>query len=169
MTFLTPGVVVSRLTYVSRARACVGARTARFPTMPPTPPISTGAHDAKYEPVDVKTLGQGNFGTAKLMRHRASGQLFAIKYIERGDKIDENVKRELVNHRLLDHPNIIRFVEVLLTPTHLAIVMEYAAGGELFDRICGKGRFHEDEARFFFQQLISGLSIVTATGWLTAT
>ena len=125
--------------------------------MPPTPPISTGAHDAKYEPVDVKTLGQGNFGTAKLMRHRASGQLFAIKYIERGDKIDENVKRELVNHRLLDHPNIIRFVEVLLTPTHLAIVMEYAAGGELFDRICGKGRFHEDEARFFFQQLISGL------------
>ena len=124
--------------------------------MPPTP-ISTGAHDAKYEPLDVKTLGQGNFGTAKLMRHRASGQLFAIKYIERGEKIDENVKRELVNHRLLDHPNIIRFVEVLLTPTHLAIVMEYAAGGELFDRICSKGRFHEDEARFFFQQLVSGL------------
>ncbi|MFS7894263.1 putative protein kinase CAMK-OST1L family [Helianthus anomalus] len=36
--------------------------------------------------------------------------------------------------------------------------MEYASGGELFDRICNAGRFNEDEARFFFQQLISGVS-----------
>lgn len=81
-----------------------------------------------------------------------------MKYIERGRKIDENVAREIINHRSLRHPNIIRFKEVLLTPTHLAIVMEYAAGGELFERICNAGRFSEDEARFFFQQLISGVS-----------
>lgn len=35
--------------------------------------------------------------------------------------------------------------------------MEYAAGGELFDRIVKAGRFSEDEARYFFQQLISGV------------
>ena len=34
---------------------------------------------------------------------------------------------------------------MVLTPTHLAIVMEYAAGGELFERICNAGRFSEDE------------------------
>lgn len=45
-----------------------------------------------------------------------------------------------------------------MTPSHLGIVMEYAAGGELFDRICTAGRFSEDEARYFFQQLISGVS-----------
>lgn len=73
-------------------------------------------------------------------------------------QIDENVQREIINHRSLRHPNIIRFKEVLLTPTHLAIVMEYAAGGELFERICSAGRFSEDEARFFLQQLISGVS-----------
>ncbi|CAI8606072.1 unnamed protein product [Vicia faba] len=50
------------------------------------------------------------------------------------------------------------FGGVILTPTHLAIVMEYASGGELFERICNAGRFSEDEARFFFQQLISGVS-----------
>ncbi|KAL5668429.1 hypothetical protein ACJX0J_020650, partial [Zea mays] len=72
--------------------------------------------------------------------------------------IDENVAREIINHRSLRHPNIIRFKEVVLTPTHLAIVMEYAAGGELFDRICSAGRFSEDEARYFFQQLICGVS-----------
>ncbi|KAG8493166.1 hypothetical protein CXB51_010542 [Gossypium anomalum] len=30
-----------------------------------------------------------------------------------------------MNHKSLKHPNIIRFKEVPLTPTHLAIVMEY--------------------------------------------
>nr|GEU80646.1 protein kinase superfamily protein [Tanacetum cinerariifolium] len=47
---------------------------------------------------------------------------------------------------------------VILTPTHQAIVMEYASGGELFERICNTGRFLEDEVRFCFRQLISGVS-----------
>eukprot|EP00268_Persea_americana_P033296 TRINITY_DN32989_c0_g2_i3.p1 TRINITY_DN32989_c0_g2~~TRINITY_DN32989_c0_g2_i3.p1 ORF type:complete len:220 (+),score=42.19 TRINITY_DN32989_c0_g2_i3:132-791(+) len=110
----------------------------------------------RYE--HMKDIGSGNFGVAKLVRDKWTKELFAVKYIERGQRIDENVQREIMNHRSLKHPNIVRFKEVLLTPTHLAIVMEYAAGGELFERICNAGRFSEDEARFFFQQLISGVS-----------
>ncbi|GKV22668.1 hypothetical protein SLEP1_g32517 [Rubroshorea leprosula] len=110
----------------------------------------------KYEL--VKDIGSGNFGVARLMRNKETKQLVAMKYIERGLKIDEHVAREIINHRSLRHPNIIRFKEVVLTPTHLGIVMEYAAGGELFERICNAGRFSEDEARYFFQQLISGVS-----------
>lgn len=106
----------------------------------------------------VKDIGSGNFGVARLVRDKKTRELVAVKYIERGQKIDENVRREIINHRSLRHPNIVRFKEVLLTPTHLAILMEYAAGGELFERICQAGRFSEDEARFFFQQLISGVS-----------
>lgn len=112
--------------------------------------------EERYEP--LKELGSGNFGVARLVRDKKTKELVAVKYIERGKKIDENVQREIINHRSLRHPNIVRFKEVLLTPTHLAIVMEYAAGGELFERICSAGRFSEDEARFFFQQLLSGVS-----------
>ncbi|XP_074585860.1 serine/threonine-protein kinase SAPK7-like isoform X1 [Curcuma longa] len=142
----------------------------------------------KYEV--VSELGAGNFGVARLLRHKETKELVAMKYIPRGHKIDENVAREIINHRALRHPNIIRFKEVVLTATHLGIVMEYAAGGELFDRICNAGRFSEDEvsfsrrnnkgnnslssnvcittltelnccfrqARYFFQQLICGVS-----------
>ncbi|XP_020257723.1 serine/threonine-protein kinase SAPK10-like [Asparagus officinalis] len=114
-------------------------------------------HDSeRYEL--VKDIGAGNFGIARLMRDKQSKELVAVKYIERGEKIDENVQREIINHRSLRHPNIIRFREVILTPTHLAIVMEYASGGELFERICNNGRFSENEARYFFRQLISGVS-----------
>ncbi|KAL6844246.1 hypothetical protein ACP4OV_025919 [Aristida adscensionis] len=114
----------------------------------------------KYEP--VREIGAGNFGVAKLMRNKETRELVAMKFIERGNRIDENVFREIVNHRSLRHPNIIRFKEVVVTPTHLAIVMEYAAGGELFERICEAGRFHEDEARYFFQQLVCGVSFCHA-------
>ena len=48
--------------------------------------------------------------------------------------------------------------QVFLTSTHLGIAMEYASGGELFDRIVRANRFSEDEARYFFQQLISGVA-----------
>ncbi|CAM8980195.1 unnamed protein product [Rhodiola kirilowii] len=106
----------------------------------------------------IKDIGSGNFAVAKLVREKSTGELYAVKFIERGQKIDEHVQREIMNHRSIIHPNIVKFKEVLLTPTHLAIVMEYAAGGELFERICAAGRFSEDEARFFFQQLISGVS-----------
>ncbi|GFQ04732.1 serine/threonine-protein kinase srk2e [Phtheirospermum japonicum] len=101
-------------------------------------------HDSdRYEL--VRDIGSGNFGVARLMRDRQTNELVAVKYIERGEKIDANVQREIINHRSLRHPNIVRFKEVILTPTHLAIVMEYASGGELFERICNAGRFSEDE------------------------
>lgn len=55
------------------------------------------------------------------------------------------MRPENINHRSLWHPNMVRFKEVLLTPTHLAILMEYATGGELFELICEAGRFSADE------------------------
>ncbi|XP_038906810.1 serine/threonine-protein kinase SRK2H-like isoform X2 [Benincasa hispida] len=97
----------------------------------------------KYEV--LKDLGAGSFGVAKLCKHKQTKELVAVKFIERGPTIDENVEREIINHRSLRHPNIVRFKEVILTPTHLALVMEYASGGELFERVCSWGRFGEDE------------------------
>ncbi|KAJ4844353.1 Serine/threonine-protein kinase sapk7 [Turnera subulata] len=88
----------------------------------------------KYEL--VKDLGSGNFGVARLLRHKETKELVAMKYIERGHKIDENVAREIINHRSLRHPNIIRFKEAIF---HF-ILQIYI------------------QARYFFQQLISGVN-----------
>ena len=40
-------------------------------------------------------------------------------------------------------------------------MMEYVNGGELFDHIVHKMRLREDEARSFFQQIVSGVEYVT--------
>jgi len=39
----------------------------------------------KYEL--VKDIGSGNFGVARLMRHKETKELVAMKYIERGHKV----------------------------------------------------------------------------------
>jgi hypothetical protein len=41
----------------------------------------------------VKDIGQGNFGTAKLLRDKNTGELFAVKYIDRGPKVRWNTDR----------------------------------------------------------------------------
>jgi serine/threonine-protein kinase SRK2 len=47
--------------------------------------------------------------------------------------------------------------QVFLTPDYLGLCLEYANGGELFERVKAAGRFEEDMARFFFQQLLAGV------------
>eukprot|EP00798_Chlamydomonas_sp_ICE-L_P017868 gene17868-24259_t len=79
----------------------------------------------------VSDLSRGAFGFVQLCQSRVDGEQYAIKFIERGDKISEYVEWEILNHRSLYHPHVIGFKEVLLTRRHLAIVMEYAPGGDL--------------------------------------
>jgi serine/threonine-protein kinase SRK2 len=82
-----------------------------------------GIHDVeRYEL--VKDIGSGNFGVARLMRDKKTRELVAVKYIERGEKIDENVQREIINHRSLRHPNIVRFKEVNFPPTRPPMISE---------------------------------------------
>ena len=40
------------------------------------------------------------------------------------------------------------------------MIMEYAEGGELFDYIVSKGRLSEQEAAFFYYQLIEGIEFL---------
>ena len=58
---------------------------------------------------------------------------------------------------------------MFLTAQHLAIAMEYAAGGDMFEYVVRKGGLRESEARWFFQQLIVAVDyihrMVSQTSW----
>ena len=47
----------------------------------------------------------------------------------------KNLEEELFILSNVDHPNIIRFYESYIDHKYVHIVMEYMAGGEMFDRI----------------------------------
>ncbi|KAH0853546.1 hypothetical protein HID58_093105, partial [Brassica napus] len=107
-----------------------------------------------------KTLGIGSFGKVKIAEHVVTGHKVAIKILNRRKiknmEMEEKVRREIKILRLFMHHHIIRQYEVIETPSDIYVVMEYVKSGELFDYIVEKGRLQEEEARNFFQQVISG-------------
>lgn len=106
---------------------------------------------------ELAILNCGSTGFVQLARDKITNEQVAIKYIERGEKISRHVLREIINHRNLLHHHVVQFKEVFLTPQHLCIVMEYVPGGDVMQYIRRRNGLTEDEARWFFQQLILGL------------
>ena len=105
-------------------------------------------------------MGIGSFGKVKVAEHILTGHKVAVKILNRKKikaiDMEEKVRREIKILRLFMHPHIIRLYEVLETPHDIYVVMEYVKSGELFDYIVEKGRLGENEARHFFQQIVSG-------------
>lgn len=108
-----------------------------------------------------QTRGVGTFGKVKKALHIPSGQDVAIKIINKRKmesmNMYEKTRREIHILLFLRHPHIVRLYEVVDTPSDLFMVMEYVSGGELFDHIVHKLRLREDEARRFFQQILSAI------------
>ncbi|KAL4556953.1 hypothetical protein LXL04_035122 [Taraxacum kok-saghyz] len=104
-----------------------------------------------------KMLGQGNFAKVYHGRDLKSGQSIAIKVIDKEKVLKvgliDQTKREISVMKTVKHPNIIQLYEVMATKTKIYFAMEYAKGGELFEKV-SKGRLKEDVARKYFQQLI---------------
>ncbi|CAG2243801.1 AMPK [Mytilus edulis] len=137
-----------------------------------------------------ETLGTGTFGKVKIATHYITSHKVAVKILNRNKikslDVVSKIKREIQNLKLFRHPHIIKLYQVMSTPTDIFMVMEYVAGGELFDYIVKKGKvistptdifmvmeyvgggelfdyivkhgkLKEPEARRFFQQIISGV------------
>ena len=93
--------------------------------------------------------------------HLITGTKVAIKILDKrkiknGDMQDK-VRREINILGLCNHPHIIRLYEVIDTPSDIFMVMEYVSNGELFDYIVSRGRLPPNDARRFFQQILSGV------------
>ncbi|KAG2626818.1 hypothetical protein PVAP13_3KG136524 [Panicum virgatum] len=102
-----------------------------------------------------RLLGQGTFAKVYYARNLTTGQTVAIKVIDK-DKIVktglmDQIKREISIMRLVRHPNILQLFEVMATKNKIYFVLEYAKGGELFNKIA-KGKLTEEAARKYFQQ-----------------
>ena len=115
-----------------------------------------------------KTLGQGTFGKVKLGIYLPTQEKVAIKILEKDriiEKDDEiRVKREFDMLALFNHPNVILVAEIFESSDSYYSVMEYCEGGELFNYIVKNRRLSEEEAAFFYYQLINGLEYIHSLG-----
>ena len=115
-----------------------------------------------------KTLGQGTFGKVKLGIYLPSQEKVAIKILEKERIIERDdevrVKREFDMLAQFNHPNVILVAEIFESADSFFSVMEYCEGGELFNFIVKNRRLTEEEAAFFYYQLINGLEYIHSLG-----
>ncbi|CAH2005030.1 unnamed protein product [Acanthoscelides obtectus] len=105
----------------------------------------------------IKKLGQGTFGKVQLGINKETGQEVAIKTIKKS-KIESEadlirIRREIQIMSSVQHPNIIHIYEVFENREKMVLVMEYAAGGELYDYLSERKVLNEEEARRIFRQI----------------
>lgn len=114
----------------------------------------------------LQTLGEGAFGEVKLLINNDSGEAVAMKtvdLIKHPDSVDA-VRKEICVHRMLKHANIIKFYGSRRENAMQYMFLEYAAGGELFDRIEPDVGMPQHEAQKYFKELISGVEYLHSRG-----
>jgi len=117
-------------------------------------------------------LGQpGQFGVAFQCKRISDGASYAVKRIEKARFIDTKVgcsdvdratyyaqfRDEIAIMREMDHPNIVKLIDVFEDPDCLYLVMEKCDGGELFDRIKKKKRYSEKDAAAVLFEFAKGI------------
>lgn len=109
----------------------------------------------------IKTLGHGGFGTVKLYKSKLTKTLVAIKFV----KIKSLIKSEFVSRaykeiqvlRDLNHPNIVKLLDVIKTRENLCFVMEYCEGGEIKKYIQEKKGLSDEETSALCLQICEAI------------
>jgi len=107
------------------------------------PSTQSGMLPQKLRPEDFtmgETLGKGAFAQVYAATRNATGQMFAIKvvdknFIRRYNKTKTVINERNVLHRLFGHPGIIRMHCTFQDEISLYYVLELAKGGELYDHL----------------------------------
>ncbi|XP_045109196.1 serine/threonine-protein kinase grp-like isoform X1 [Portunus trituberculatus] len=114
----------------------------------------------------AQTLGEGAFGEVKLLINQETGEAVAMKIVDLAkhpDAIDA-VRKEMCLHRMLKNPHIIKFYGSRRENTMQYMFLEYAAGGELFDRIEPDIGMPPHQAQTYFKELIAGVEYLHSRG-----
>ncbi|KAK3335369.1 kinase-like domain-containing protein [Cercophora scortea] len=119
-----------------------------------------------------KTIGRGAYASIKKARPLdAPTPIFAVKLIHKGYAVkhgrisSKQIAMEVSLHSHIgQHPNIIEWFATGEDAVWRWIAMEFAEGGDLFDKIEADVGVEEDVAHLYFLQLISGVSFMHSKG-----
>ena len=111
-----------------------------------------------------ETIGKGTFSIVKLGVNKETNEKVAIKILKKKkivQKADKSrLEREISILKKLNHINVIKSQIINEDSENYYIVMEYCENGELFNYIVDRQKLEEEEASYFFYQLINGLDYI---------
>jgi len=113
-------------------------------------------------------LGEGASGVVHKVQHAHTGKFYAMKCIEKNDvngvNDAESLDTEISCLRKLRHRHIVNLFEVIESDKMLWIIMEWAAGGGLYDRIVKLDHFSERSAARILKQILKAVHYMHSMG-----
>eukprot|EP01130_Rhizamoeba_saxonica_P001665 TRINITY_DN11538_c0_g1_i1.p1 TRINITY_DN11538_c0_g1~~TRINITY_DN11538_c0_g1_i1.p1 ORF type:complete len:334 (-),score=95.95 TRINITY_DN11538_c0_g1_i1:53-1054(-) len=116
------------------------------------PKLNRGDFSLKYDLGEE--LGSGAFSVVYECRNKKTGEICAVKMVDKEMTNDEQMLDEITIMSQLDHSNIIKFHEIFDLEEDYYVVLEVINGGELFDRIIELQRYTEVEAASTIKQAL---------------
>nr|AML76696.1 putative LOV domain-containing protein [Azolla sp. BC-2016] len=118
----------------------------------------------------VKPLGFGDTGSVHLVELAGSGELFAMKAMEKSVMLNRNkvhracAEREIL--AILDHPFLPTLYASFQTKTHVCLITDFCPGGELFLLLERQPMkvFSEDTAKFYLAEIVIALEYLHCQG-----
>nr|AHZ63861.1 phototropin [Gnetum montanum] len=118
----------------------------------------------------IRPLGNGDTGSVHLVELRGTGELFAMKAMDKSVMINRNkVHRACIERQImemLDHPFLPTLYTSFQTKAHVCLITDFASGGEMFmllDRQPMKV-LREDAVRFYAAEVVVALEYLHCQG-----
>lgn len=141
----------------STSKAAGGGRSLSFPFR---------AADELYEIVGEPMMG--GMGSVHKAVERSTGRYVAIKRIHVQNQLDPGViqrfHREALSIAKLSHPHILQLLQPARDDDGDYLVLEWAAGGSLMDKVKAQGRLSVDEVRAVARKIGGALAYAHSKG-----
>eukprot|EP00040_Diaphanoeca_grandis_P033459 m.205158 g.205158 ORF g.205158 m.205158 type:complete len:661 (-) comp32906_c4_seq2:26-2008(-) len=126
-------------------------------------PMSKELVTTMYEGLSSQPIGAGGTAQVVMVTHKVSKKKYACKILRihsLSATQRANLKDEITIMQKLDHPNVVKIIEVFLQADKMFIIMELCHGGDLFDRISStkSGKFSEAYTKKLVVQMLRSLN-----------
>ncbi|CAN6454109.1 unnamed protein product [Victoria cruziana] len=118
----------------------------------------------------IKPLGCGDTGSVHLVELKGTGELYAMKAMDKSTMLNRNkvhracIEREIIS--MLDHPFLPTLYTSFQTATHVCLITDFCPGGELFALLDKQPMklLKEDAVRFYTAEVVVGLEYLHCLG-----
>eukprot|EP01039_Chlorochromonas_danica_P001087 gene1087-1177_t len=123
----------------------------------------------RFEDLQImRTVGTGTFGRVKMVQHKPSGQVCALKCMNKLEVVNAHQQRNIMAEKNLlfecsASPFILRLLQTYNHPHQILMLMEFIQGGELWSYIyektntvarCAAGGFEMSAVKFYSANVI---------------
>ncbi|KAG6908427.1 hypothetical protein DXG01_004652 [Tephrocybe rancida] len=116
----------------------------------------------------LRCVGKGAFGKVRVVQHKQTRELYALKYINKNKCVKMKAVPNVVQERRLleevDHPFIVNLRYAFQDDENCFFVLDLMLGGDLRFHLERLGSMSEEVVRFYVAQLSSALAFLHDSG-----